>query len=214
MTGVLARYWIPAGQRFAKRSGRERAIVLAAAIAAAVVIGDQALVHPLQAQLSALQMREQTLAEPDPGAAAVQRAEESLNQHRRQVAQDLTRVDTALADLTAQMVPAAQMRHMFDSLIGGLPGLRLVQLRNLSPQPLRPAPAGQAELVDGQVYRHGFEVTVEGSYADLLQYLERLESVPQRIFWKHVQLDASTYPTERMVIEIYTLSREPAWLVL
>jgi MSHA biogenesis protein MshJ len=214
MTALITRFWIPAGARFAKRSGRERAIVLAAAIAAAVVVGDQLLLHPHQAQVSALQMREQTLLAPDPGQAAVERAQQSLAQHRRQVAQDLMRVDAALAELTAQMVPAAEMRHLLDSLIAGLPGLRLVQLRNLAPQPVRPGAAGASEPIDGQVYRHGFELTVEGGYADLLQYLERLESAPQRIYWKRAELDASAYPTERLVVEIYTLSREPAWLVL
>jgi MSHA biogenesis protein MshJ len=218
MNALVARYWMPAGTRFAKRSARERGLALAIAMALAVVFGDHALLRPMQARLAALQSREQALVAPDPAVAAARQAEQSVAQRRRELTQELAQVDTQLDELTAQLVPAQEMKPLLDRLIAGLPGLRLIGLRNLPPEPVRPAAAaaapGRAEPAEGQVYRHGFEVTVEGGYAELVEYLERLEAMPQRVYWKRADLDASHYPKERLVFEIYTLSREPTWLIL
>jgi MSHA biogenesis protein MshJ len=106
------------------------------------------------------------------------------------------------------------MKQLVESLIAALPGLRLVQFRNDPPQGLEVdgAPAGAG--APGQVYRHGFTLTVEGNYGDLLQYLDRMETTGHRIYWKRVDIDASEYPADRMVIDFYTLSRDPTWLVL
>lgn len=214
MSTLVRRFWMPAEARFLQRSARERAIALVLAIGLAIGLGDRALLHPVQTRLDALQARAQVLATPDPNQAARQHALDELDRHRRQVSTELARVDRELDEMTAQLVPAPQMRQLLDGLLTGLPGLRLAELRSLAPQPVRPVSAGRSAPIAGQVYRHGFEVTIEGGYAEMVQYLERLERAPQRIFWKRAELDASHYPRNRLVFEIYTLSRESTWLIL
>jgi len=214
MTGAWLRYWAAANARFAGRKPRERTLALAIALALVLVLGDRLLLRPVQARYATLAAREQMLRAPDPALAAAQRAVEAQAQERQRLGEDLAQVDRDLAELTARIVPAQQMKPLLDRVIAGLPGLRLVELRNLPAQPVRPAPAGSTAPVEGQVYRHGFEVTVEGSYAELVLYLERLEGLPQQLYWRRAELDASHYPKERLVFEIYTLSREPTWLIL
>lgn len=214
MNVLLLRAWTRAQTRFVKRSVRERTLALAIAVVLAIAVGDRALLRPSQARLAALQARAQALSAPDPAVAAARQAEASRAQRRQELNQELAQTDRALDDLTAQLVPAQQMRPLLDRLIAGLPGLHLVALRNLPAQPVHAAAAAGVDAVEGQVYRHGFEVTVEGGYAELVQYLERLEGMPQRVYWKRAELDASLYPRERLVFEIYTLNREPTWLIL
>jgi MSHA biogenesis protein MshJ len=62
------------------------------------------------------------------------------------------------------------------------------------------------------VYRHGLELTVSGSYLDLLAYLSQLERSPTRLYWNALTLDASAHPVLVMKLGIYTLSLDRAWL--
>jgi hypothetical protein len=213
MSTQLQQHWIRAQGRFAGRSARERALLVAIACALAVVIGDRAILHPTQLRWSALNLQLEALDPALLSTDAVRRADSAVLEHRRQLAGELAQVDASLDALKAQMVSPAQMKQLVESLIAALPGLRLVQLRNDPPQALEGNGAAGAAAA-GQVYRHGFTLTVEGNYSDLLQYLDRMETTGHRIFWKRVDIDANAYPADRMVIDFYTLSRDPTWLVL
>lgn len=78
-----------------------------------------------------------------------------------------------------------------------------------------PAPEGQALRQDsGQVYRHGVELTLTGSYSDLLAYLDAVEKMPWKVLWGEVRLETDRHPRLRMRLTLYTLSLEREWLTL
>jgi len=64
------------------------------------------------------------------------------------------------------------------------------------------------------VYKHGIELTVEGSYLDLLEYQSRLEKLPWRMFFARTRVNSVDYPKVFMTITLYTLSLEATWLVV
>ena len=64
------------------------------------------------------------------------------------------------------------------------------------------------------VYQHGIEIRLAGSYNALLNYLEELERMPQRVMWNHVSLTVEKYPRNVMVLRVYTLSLDRNWLVV
>lgn len=70
--------------------------------------------------------------------------------------------------------------------------------------------------VDGApLYRHGVEITVEGSYGDLMAWLFSLENLPgPRLLWGGVKLNVDQHPTVRLSLTVYTLSLDRAWLEL
>jgi len=208
---VLAQ-WNKAKLSFESRAPRERALALVVAAALAIVAGDTFFLHPAQARIRGLQLREESLAKPA-GADAIARANAAVDQRRKQLNAQLLQVDSAMSAMRKEMVAPGDMKRMLDELIAGLPGLRLVHLRNLPPVVLQ-NPTGAAESSEGRIYRHGFEVTLQGSYADLVQYLSRLEASPRHILWKRVELDASGYPAVKLVLTLYTLSQDATWLVL
>ena len=74
---------------------------------------------------------------------------------------------------------------------------------------------GWANLrADGvEVWKHGVELRVQGSYADLTSYLSELERLPQRLIWGEVRLKAE-YPRSELHLKIYTYSLDQAWLRL
>jgi MSHA biogenesis protein MshJ len=68
-------------------------------------------------------------------------------------------------------------------------------------------PGAQVEGAS-QLYRHGVEMTLTGSYLDLLQYLSRLEALPVRLLWGSGDLQVDQYPTVRLRLQVYTLGAQ------
>ena len=78
-----------------------------------------------------------------------------------------------------------------------------------------PAAAAPAPVVTAELYRHGVELTVEGSYGDLMSYLAALEALPgPRLLWGGVKLKVEHHPTVQLSLTVYTLSLNRAWLEL
>jgi len=77
-----------------------------------------------------------------------------------------------------------------------------------------PKAAAAEEKNPNEIYRHGVEVTMRGSYLDLLAYLMQIESLPVRMFWDRVNLSVTTYPTVTMRLVVYTISLDKVWLTV
>jgi MSHA biogenesis protein MshJ len=74
-----------------------------------------------------------------------------------------------------------------------------------------PAPRPQEPEL---LYRHGVELTVRGSYLDLVDYMNTLESLPTQLFWGRAQLEVEQYPTVRLTLTLYTMSLDDQWMKL
>jgi len=146
----------------------------------------------------------------DPSAA--------LRERTVAVRKELTGIDGELGQLQRTLLPPDRMAGVLQQLLGRDPRVRLVSMRNLAPEPIdRAVPqAGVAQPApnrSAQVFRHGVEVVVEGSYLDLLAYLDTLERQPWQLFWGKVALEAD-YPRATLRLTLYTLSLDRAWLVV
>ncbi|UMR29095.1 hypothetical protein MJ904_18605 [Massilia sp. MB5] len=76
-----------------------------------------------------------------------------------------------------------------------------------------PAAAGQAKPRE-LLYRHGVELVLQGSYLDMLAYMEALERLPQQLFWGRAELQAGSYPEAKLTLTLYTLSLDDKWMTL
>jgi MSHA biogenesis protein MshJ len=56
------------------------------------------------------------------------------------------------------------------------------------------------------LYKHGIEVTVQGSYPALVAYLQQLERNGGAMFWGNVKLDVIGYPEATLKMSVFTLS--------
>jgi len=91
-----------------------------------------------------------------------------------------------------------------------------------SSQPVPPVTAGSAqtapgpaaEVAKGQVFKHGVEVVVQGSYSELVGYMAELESMPWQVFWGKASLNAEDHARTTLTLTLYTLSLEKRWLDL
>jgi MSHA biogenesis protein MshJ len=79
-----------------------------------------------------------------------------------------------------------------------------------APKPAAQNPAQKS----ANLYKHGVEITLSGSYPALLDYLSRLESSPQKVLWGRLDLRVEKHPKNELRLVLYTLSLDPAWLAV
>jgi MSHA biogenesis protein MshJ len=65
---------------------------------------------------------------------------------------------------------------------------------------------------DKRLFKHGVQITVRGSYLDLLQYLTELEHLQSQMFWGMAKMNALQYPAVELTLTVYTLSLDKIWL--
>ncbi|OFZ99861.1 MAG: hypothetical protein A2Z44_04700 [Betaproteobacteria bacterium RBG_19FT_COMBO_58_11] len=173
-----------------------------------------------QAQTQALEAQMQALAEAaknDPDLPNKIRLTD-LDAKRKSAYAELSNVKQGL-------VTPDQMTQVLRDLLGRNPRLSLVSIKTLAVRPLTDAgkPAEQTAKTEAKpkekpaandlgLYKHGVEISVEGSYADLVAYLAELEQLPWRMYWGGVNLSAQAYPVSRLTLTVYTLSLDKTWL--
>ena len=64
------------------------------------------------------------------------------------------------------------------------------------------------------LYRHGVEIVLQGSYLDMVSYMDALQALPAQLFWGKAELAAGQYPNARLKLTLYTLSLDQKWMQL
>lgn len=236
MSATLGLRWRSLLARIDALNRRERVMVLAAALVLVGFVGDTLLLAPqrahqvqverdsareraelarIDAQLA--EMKQKLVADPD----------EVPKLRLKQLAAELSELNAGFQRLERSLVPPDQMARLLEQVMRGTPGIRVVRLQTLAPASLPereadavPAvPAAAADPVAATpaqpaLWRHGVELTVRGSYADLLRYMDAVERLPVRVFFGRAVLDASQYPDVDLRLTVYTLGMDRSWLAL
>ena len=83
-----------------------------------------------------------------------------------------------------------------------------------APAPAPATAATPAPAMASVLYRHGVQVTVRGSYLDMVDYMASLERLPTQLFWGQAQFAVEDYPRATVTLTLYTLSLDRKWLTL
>lgn len=196
--------------RWAAMSRRERLFVTAGCAAVSLLLIDRLWITPSwQDWNQARQTRQQTLSAVQTLSADARTLQERQTLDAQQLRAELTALQARMAaaethGLASDLVTPAQMLPLLEQLLSRQHGLTMRNLQSL----------GKTTLGDGQpaIYRHGVELTVEGRYADLLDYLRALEASPQRLLWGSLQLKVLQHPQVRLTLRLHTLSTEAHWV--
>lgn len=216
---MIKQKWAALNTRVGGMSPRERAFVFLALLVAVLALAYTLILDPLQfrkngasARAQAAQLALQTIERQQglltgPGARDPDQSAKNTLAER----------DARLAALNAEigmrersLVPPSKMAAVLKDVVRDGSGVRVVGIKTLSPQPV--ALEGAVEGAPPGFYRHGFEVTVKGSYASLVSYLARLEALPWRLNWVEASLDTADRPELTLTLTVHTLSLEEAWL--
>jgi len=226
---ALCRQWNVLCRRYAALSRRERLIVALALVLGPLLIGNTLFVDPQWSRSKAMQ---NGIATESAALAAMQTQATSLQQElsidpdagkKAELAALITQrgqLDEQLRQVGSALVRPEDMNGLLEGLLVRQSGLRLVSLKTQAPQSvLRDKEA--AKETDGKpversfdLYRHGVEIRLEGSYGQLQAYLAQLEKLPQRLLWGQLSYRVIDYPRSEMTLTVYTLSPDKTWLTL
>ena len=138
----------------------------------------------------------------------------------------LAEVKKDMVGLQQGMVPPERMARLLEDMLARTRGLQLISLRALPPKRFESrvaAPVSQAadkaakttpKDPERTIFQHSFELTLQGSYRDLHDYLAQLEKLPWQMFWSRISVQTEQYPRLRVTIMVQTLSLTKAWLIV
>ena len=222
--------WQKAVTRFDALKPRERVMVF---LAGAVVIGWLVFMLAIDNELARhkrlsadISRQQTTLAQFQAQTAELMRSAAQDPDTAARVRIDalkaqLAQFDAELRGVQQGLVPPTRMTRVLEDVLTRNSRVHLVKLKTLPVKSLvdreangEPVRAATPDGANSLVYKHGIELTLEGGYLDLLDYLTRLEKLQWQMFWARTRIDASKYPRVQMTVTLYTLSLDKAWLVV
>ena len=224
----MKQYWERYAALLDARNPRERILIFFMVLAVVWGLLSVLLLDPLvakkkrlnqeasqqQLQVQELQAQIETVlsgGRADPDAATRVRMA-ALNQK-------LEQSRAALQSVQQNLVPPEKMARLLEDVLTQNRHLKLVSLKTLPVSgvldvpPDAGAPQAEAKKQAGPaIYKHGVEITVSGSYAELTQYLDTMEKLPWRMIWGMAEMQVEEYPLVTLTITLYTLSMDKTWL--
>ncbi|ROZ68588.1 hypothetical protein [Ramlibacter sp. WS9] len=215
------KYFTPLVKQFQALSMRERLWAIAALVGVVYFIFEFALLRPQQSTARALGTQiEQQQVELDAVTKALRVLEDpgKVDPLARQRAErDELRNTAAQGDaVIAHASVDVNLLQLIRATTTSKPGLTLVSLKTLPVDiflRVGAAPAvGMADMKTAgaapapALYKHGIEVTVQGSYPALVAYMQELERNAKGVFWGNVRLETLAYPDATLKMTIHTLS--------
>lgn len=223
--------WQRLAARFEALGQRERSLGFVTALVGLVLLFQLLALDPLSAQRKRLTLQ---LADARQGLALVQqqlKAQQALadpgaarRSHRDALRQQLADIDKGMGEAQRGLVPPERTAKLLEEVLTRSRGLQLVSLRTLPVQRFdalasvpgaegKGAPAAPKDP-ERVLYQHGFEITLQGSYAQVHDYLTRVEQLPWQMFWSRISVNTEQYPRLTVMLTVQTLSLSKAWLIV
>lgn len=201
---------------------RERLLLFIAVSVVLVAIVDSAFISPVaerdrklraaiagqQAELDTIEKYIRTMV----NARGVDPDGPTRMRHQALVEQ-LARLDAQILREQERFTSPDRMGKVLQETLQGTRGVRLLQLKTLPAETLAESAvlAGTAGGERTRIFRHGFELTVSGTYGDLYAYLRNMERLP-RMYWGKAVLAVDAYPASTLTLTVYTLSLDKIWI--
>jgi MSHA biogenesis protein MshJ len=230
----MKQYWEKISAKVDAMSKRERVLIFASVAVLILSLVDTFLLEPQY--LAQKELRNQviqqkvSLAELQAKIITVVQdnspnSSSPLRIQLNRVKQELDEGKAFLQSNRDHLVQPEKMAAHLKQLLNRNNRLQLVTLQTLDVTPLieetnitdeeqavNTDPQLSDEVKSKQVFKHGVQLTVRGSYLDLLNYLSELENLPQQMYWAKSEMKVVQYPVTELTLVLYTLSLDKTWL--
>ena len=221
MTSALSKQLEKLDLKFYALSLRERNLVVIAGLAFILLVGFVSFVEPplLNADRTQtqIQTRENVLREMDLQIAQLEQELKTdpnipLRQRLEKIERQIAALDQSLDSFTEDLIPADKMPDLLEKVLSRSNQLKLVSMESIAPIQLLGAGEGSQQSNDINLYQHGVRLILEGRYFDIQAYLEQLEELQWRFYWKVFTYDVIEHPNAKVELELYTLSTSTAFI--
>ena len=126
-----------------------------------------------------------------------------IQKKRDQLRQEIKKLDVELGIYSKQLLTARGMMKALKDITVGASGVEMKAVDVL--------PDEQQEGTEGSehpLYRHGVRITFLSNYFSTMAYLEKMESLPWRLFWDRLDYQVVKYPESEVLLQVHTLSEK------
>lgn len=218
---MMRKYFESLQARVDALSLRERAIIFVAVAASLFMIWDTLFMAPLDREqrdlLKQLQTIRAEITALDEQALAIM-AQHNVDPNRDEREQ-LARLDEQLQQTSDQigemikgLIEPKQMAQIIESVLKQQHGLDFVHLENLGSESLLEVADGKGGTDAQGIFKHTMRIELQGSYAQTIEYLRALETLPWQFRWDEVKINMINYPRADIVITVHTISLTEGWV--
>ncbi|EGR5061224.1 MULTISPECIES: type II secretion system protein GspM [Vibrio] len=207
--------WQNFESRFSALSQREKVLITLCGSVLIVMMLLLGLIEPALKQGQARQLQMQTLTSSNQQlqgeimalqAQLAKNPDQELDVELSQLTLQSQEISELLAAQMTSMVAASEMPNLLESVLKQGQQLKLVSLESLPAEPIVRAKESGSE---SEYYIHPVRMELTGSYFAIRDYLQALEALPVKYYWRHFHYRVESYPQARVILEVYTLgSRE------
>jgi len=124
----------------------------------------------------------------------------------RQLEQQQERLErvSAQLDKETRYISSAENRDLLRALLTTAAGVKVRSAQALPVEQIYRDPQDN----NTGIYKHRLQLVVTGSYFEIHNYFETLESLPWAFYWQRMDYRVTNYPNAEVTVEIYTLSLE------
>lgn len=214
--------------RYDQLSLRERGYVLVALVLSIALLWDTFLMTPLERDRRGLRQQVEMLRAEVAGLEQSTEAivaqgsadpDASSREAAAQLKNEIAALDERLAGATSGLIDPREMARALEQVLRRTSHLTLHALRTLPPEGVIAVAAGAASTGTAgdaedaaQLYRHGIEIEVEGTYLEVLRFLEQLEGLEWRFFFERIEFTVADHPQGRLKLVLYTLGMHEGWI--
>ncbi len=126
-----------------------------------------------------------------------------IEQKREQLRQAIKKLDVELGVYSKQLLTARGMMKALKDITVDASGIEIKAVDVL--------PDEQQEGTEDSehpLYRHGVRITFIANYFSTMAYLEKMESLPWRLFWDRLDYQVTKYPESEVLLQVHTLSEK------
>ena len=213
-------------EKFNALNVRERSLVILSGMIVIVALGYVLAVEPFYLKSDVLK-RQTTQRELDITRFEQQITElekvlsddpdAPLRQRISELGDDIEALNKRLESHTFDLIPPSAMSDVLEQVLSRTVGLKLVELSSIAPEQLL-TPEEESNEAEADVapqvllYQHGVKIVVEGSYFNVQRYLNEIEQLEWRFYWRQFDYLVEEHPSARVHIELYTVSTSEAFI--
>ncbi|PSV37593.1 MSHA biogenesis protein MshJ [Photobacterium sp. GB-27] len=199
--------WDELSQRFSALSVREQWLIAITGWFGILFIGYMLIIEP---QMVTLQTVKTALVDTKNDVITAQNQlivanrklqqdpDKAINQKLAQYQQEDKALQQALEAKIGSLITPVQMAGLLEQVLRHSSALKLESMTSL--------PSSQLVSGDQQGYFvHPIRLTFKGRYFDVVNYLNKLEALPVKYYWRSLSYQVDKYPWAKVELEVYTL---------
>jgi len=199
--------WQQLSDRFDLLTHREQILILISGWVALLFVGFVVVIEPTMKDVTSVKRQlvsaANELVSSDNQIAVINRKLNSdpnndVDKKIERLEQQTDSLNEQLTDRVASLVTPIQMSGLMEEVLRRTTRLKLVSLESQAP----------IQLINGDdegYFIHPVQLTLRGRYFDVVNYLDQLEALPVKYYWRSFSYQVDKYPWADITLNVYTL---------